>query len=124
MKDPDSKKHWLIDEEAAEVVRKIFDLYINGMGTKTIAKYLESNGVLSPSEYLKSKGFPTTWATHTDKVKWSCSTVHQIVSRQEYIGDVINFKTTSKSYKNHKKIIRPIEERVILKGVNEPIISV
>lgn len=123
LKDPDSKKHWLVDEEAAEVVRKIFDLYINGMGTSKIACYLESSGILTPADYMKSKGLPTNKTSNCNKFKWRATTVGQILSRQEYIGDVVNFKTTTRSYKNHKKIQRPIEDRAIFKGVNEPIIS-
>lgn len=124
LKDPESKKHWLVDEEAAEVVRQIFDLYINGMGTKTIAQYLEKNGVLAPSDYMKSKGLPTSRISQTEKVRWTSATINLMLSRQEYIGDVVNFKTTRKSYKNHKKIIIPVEDRMVFKGVNEPIISV
>ena len=123
LKDPDSKKHWLVDEEAAEVVRKIFDLYINGMGTSKIACYLESSGILTPADYMKSKGLPTNKTSNCNKFKWRATTVGQILSRQEYIGDVVNFKTTTRSHKNHKKIQRPIEDRAIFKGVNEPIIS-
>lgn len=124
IKDPESKKHWLVDEEAAEIVRQIFDLYINGMGTKTIAHYLDNNNVLAPSDYMKSKGLPTNRISHTEKVKWTSATVNLILSRQEYIGDVVNFKTTRKSYKNHKKIMTPVEDRMVFKGVNEPIVSV
>ena len=124
IKDPESRKHWLVDEEAAEVVRQIFDLYINGMGTKTIAQYLENNGVLAPSDYMKSKGLPTSRVSQTEKVKWTSATINLMLSRQEYLGDVVNLKTTRKSYKNHKKIMRPVEDRIVFKGVNEPIISV
>lgn len=123
IKDPESKKHWLVDEEAAETVRQIFDLYINGMGTYKIACLLESKGVLTPADYMKSKGLPTNKINQCNKFKWRATTVSQILSRQEYTGDVVNFKTTTKSYKNHKKIYHPIEDRTIFKEVNEPIVS-
>ena len=94
------------------------------MGTKTIAQYLENNGVLAPSDYMKSKGLPTSRVSQTEKVKWTSATINLMLSRQEYLGDVVNLKTTRKSYKNHKKIMRPVEDRIVFKGVNEPIISV
>lgn len=123
VKDPDSKKHWLIDEEAAEVVRKIYELYLSGTGTKHIADYLENNGVPAPTDYFKSKGITPRGAYRYEPVKWSCSVVKGILSRQEYIGDVINFKTHVKSFKNHSIVKNPVENMAIFKGVNEPIIS-
>lgn len=123
IKDPDNKNHWLIDEEAADVVRKIFDLYLNGMGTKKIADYLESNDIFTPTNYMHSKGLASRRTVQNERFQWTASTVNQILSRQEYIGDVVNFKSTTKSYKNHKKVKIPVEERAIFKAVNAPIIS-
>lgn len=122
LKIPNDKKHWLVDEEAAGVIREIYDLYLNGMGISQIIACLENKGILSPTEYLMSKGLPTNRTTRK-KYKWSIETVKRILTRQEYTGDVVNFKTTSKSYKNRKRLMRPLEERVIFKDVNEPIIS-
>lgn len=123
IKDPDNKNHWLIDEGAADVVRTIYDLYLNGMGTKKIADYLESNDIFTPTNYMQSKGLATRWTYQNERFQWTASTVNEILSRREYIGDVVNFKSTTKSYKNHKKIIIPVENRLVFSGVNDPIIS-
>lgn len=123
LKDPNDKKHWLVDNEAAEVVRTIFDLYINGYGTKMIAYYLEEHKILSPSHYSYSKGLPHSGKLRNNPFEWDYTTVERILKRQEYIGNVVNFKTYRKSYKIHKTIINPEEKRLIFKGVNEPIIS-
>lgn len=122
-KDPDSKKHWLVDEDAAEVVRKIFDLYLNGMGTKHIADYLENSNIPAPTDYFKSKGMKSRQGERAERVKWCATTVNCILSKQEYIGDIINFKSSRMSYKNHKIIKNPVEKWAIFKGVNEPIVS-
>lgn len=121
IRDPEDKRHWLVDEAAAEVVRKIFELYLGGMGTKMIADFLEENGILTPTDHLKSLGKKPRGTYWNTPVKWTCTTVNKILSRQEYTGDIVNFKTTMKSYKIHKKIEIPAEERTVLKGVNEPI---
>lgn len=122
LKDPNDKKHWFVDEEAAAVVKEIYDLFLNGLGICKIASILEDRGVLSPAAYLSSKGFPTNQTTQCKNYKWSGETVKLILTRQEYTGDVVNFKTTTRNYKSHQKIKRPIEERAIFKDVNVPII--
>lgn len=123
LKDPNDKKHWLVDDEAADVVRTIFDLYINGYGTKMIAYYLEDHKILSPSHYSHNKGLPHSGKLRKNPFEWDYTTVERILKRQEYIGNVVNFKTYRKSYKIHKTITNPEEKRLIFKGVNEPIIS-
>lgn len=122
-KDPNDKNHWLVDEEAADVVRMIFDLYINGYGTKKIADYLEKRKILSPTHYFHSKGLSYRKSLKENPYEWDHGTINKMLYHQEYIGDVVNFKTYRKSYKNHKMYKNPKEKRFVFKGVNEPIIS-
>lgn len=121
-KDPANKNHWLIDDEAAAVVKEIFRLYLGGLGTSKIANYLNEKGILPPSKYLEKKGIPTC-APYKADCQWNAAKINQILKRREYCGDIVNFKTYRKSYKLHKQLINPEENQVINKGVNDPIIS-
>lgn len=122
-KDPNDKKHWIVDEEAADVVRTIFDLYVSGYGIRKIAGYLEENKIFSPSHYYKNKGIPYTARLKENPYEWDAETIGRILRRQEYIGNAVNFKTCKKSYKVHKIIKNPEEKQVVLESVNEPIIG-
>ena len=124
MKDPDNPKRWIIDGAAASVVRQIYDFAKNGMGTEQIAVYLTEHKVLTPMAYAVSKGFkkPTN-RTNPDPYHWNSSTITKILNQQEYCGDVINFKTYSKSYKNKKRIPNSPENMMVFEGVHEPIIE-
>lgn len=122
-KDPSDKNRWLVDEEAAEIVRLIFSMYIAGDGCCRIAGYLCEKGILTPSQYHSSKGVATRRPTEKRDCLWSAATVRNILSRREYCGDIVNFKLTRKSYKNHRVIRNPKEKNVIYENVNEPIIS-
>lgn len=123
VKDPEDKHRWIVDEEAAKVVRTVFQLYLDGKGMETIARILQENRVLTPSEYSLSKGIrKPNKKTAEDPCKWCSSTVLSILKKQEYCGDVVNFKTYSKSFKNKKRHENPKEERKIFKDVHEAII--
>ncbi len=122
-KDPSDKNHWLVDEEAAQVVRMIFSMYINGDGCCKIAGTLCKKGILTPAQYCSSKGMATRRPTDKRDCMWSGTTVKNILSRREYCGDIVNFKLTRKSYKNHRIIKNPPEKNVIYRGVNDPVIS-
>ena len=103
-KDPDDKNHWIVDEDAAKVVKYIFQLCIEGYGPTQIAHKLKDEGIFTPSYYFKSIGlYPTTIITE-EPYKWSARTVANILDKQEYLGHTINFKTRRKSYKIKKKI--------------------
>ena len=115
MKDPENKKHWLIDEEAAEVVRNIYKMYLDGRGTEQIAGYLEQQMILTPNAYAKEKGFKVSGILSKDKYSWRSSTVSKILAQEEYCGDIINFKTYSKSYKNKKRRQNEKENRWTLR---------
>ena len=124
IKDPENPKRWIVDEEAAQVVRRIYRMTLEGVGTEQIAAKLEEDGVLTPRAYRQSKGI-----NRPGKVKdlppthWNSSSVIKMLSVQEYCGDILNFKTYSKSYKNKKRLENDRENWAIFKDVHEPIIE-
>ena len=124
IKDPENPKRWIVDEEAAQVVRRIYRMTLEGVGTEQIAAKLEEDGVLTPRAYWHSKGI-----NRPGKVKdlppthWNSSSVIKMLSVQEYCGDILNFKTYSKSYKNKKRLENDRENWAIFKDVHEPIIE-
>ena len=101
MKSAENKKKWVIDPEAADVVKSIFKMCLEGKGNETIDRTLQEQKVLVPMAYWQSKGLPRGGKkTQPNPYKWCKTTIQKILSQQEYCGDVINFKTCSKSFKN------------------------
>ena len=124
MKSPENKKKWIIDTEAAEVVRDIYRMCLEGMGNDAIARELQRREILIPMAYWQSKGLNRGGKkTQPNPYKWCKTTVQKILSQQEYCGDVINFKTYSKNFKNKTRIDNPVENWKIFKDVHEPIID-
>ena len=124
MKSPENKKKWIIDPYAADVVKMIYRLFLEGKGIDTIARILQEEGHLNCTAYWQSKGIGRGGKkTQPNPYKWKCSTVSGILQRQEYCGDVINFKTYSKSFKNKARLENPRENWRIFKDVHEPIID-
>ena len=124
MKSLENKKKWIIDPEAATVVKSIFKMCLDGKGNETIARKLQENKVLIPMAYWRSKGLNRGGKkTQTNPYKWCKTTVQKILSQQEYCGDIINFKTYSKSFKNKRRIENSKENWAVFKDVNEPIID-
>lgn len=124
MKDPQNKKEWIVDTEAAEVVKNIFAMCIEGKGNETIARILQENKVMIPMAYWQSKGLNKGGKKiQPDPYKWCKTTVQKILAQQEYCGDVINFKTYSKNFKNKKRLQNPEENWKIFKNVHEAIID-
>ena len=124
MKSPENKKKWIIDPEAATVVKSIFKMCLDGKGNETIARELQESEVLIPMAYWRSKGLNRGGKkTQTNPYKWCKTTVQKILSQQEYCGDIINFKTYSKSFKNKRRIENSKENWAVFKDVNEPIIA-
>jgi DNA invertase Pin-like site-specific DNA recombinase len=124
-KDPDRPKYWRIDKEAARVVRHIFQMSLDGVGTEQIARALEREKVLTPLNHWKEKGIIRPGKKQDVGASiycWNSSTVSGILHRQEYCGDVLNFKTYSKSYKHKKRIDNERENWTIFKDVHEPIV--
>ena len=124
MKSPENKKKWIIDTEAAEVVQRIFRLCIEGNGNETIARILQEDKVLVPQAYWQSKGMGRGGKkTQPNPYKWCKTTIAKMLSQQEYCGDIINFKTYSKSFRNKKRLDSPEENWAVFKNVHEPIID-
>ena len=124
IKDPDNPKRWIVDDEAAQVVRRIYSMTLEGYGTEQIATQLEKEEILTPRAYWLKKGIKRPGkGKQQPATKWNSSTVTKILSLQEYCGDILNFKTYSKSYKNKKRLENDRENWVIFKDVHEPIIE-
>jgi DNA invertase Pin-like site-specific DNA recombinase len=124
MKDPDNPKRWIVDDEAAVTVRRIFSMTIEGYGTEQIAAALSQDRILTPIFYWRSKGINRAGSvSDREPSKWNSSTVVKILSLQEYCGDVINFKTYSKSYKNKKRLVNDPENMAVFKDVHEAVID-
>ncbi len=124
IKDPNNPKRWIVDDEAAQVVRRIYSMTLEGYGTEQIAAQLEKDEILTPRAYWLKKGIKRPGkGKQQPATKWNSSTVTKILSLQEYCGDILNFKTYSKSYKNKKRLENDRENWVIFKDVHKPIIE-
>ena len=124
MKDPQNPKRWVVEPEAAKVVREIFVLYLEGYGLDKIARHLQDKGIKNCTSYWQERGIGRGGKkVQPNPYKWKSSTIRQILLRQEYCGDVVNFKTYSKSFKNKKRLMNPEENWKIFKDVHEPIID-
>lgn len=124
IKDPKDKNHWIVDEEAAEVVREIFHLCVSGYGPTRLANELQRRKILTSVEYAKSKGWPMRSVKQKDDpFAWETSTVVHILERQEYLGNTVNFKTYRKSYKQKKTLRKDPSEWQIFEGTHEAIID-
>ena len=124
IKDPNDPKHWIVDDEAAQVVRRVYSMTLEGFGTEQIAAQLEKDDVLTPRAYWLTKGIKRPGkGKQQPPTKWNSSTITKILSQQEYCGDILNFKTYSKSYKNKKRIDNDRENWVVFQDVHEAIIE-
>ena len=124
VKSPENKKRWIIDPDAAEVVQRVFRLCIDGNGNETIARILQEDKVLVPMAYWQSKGMGRGGKkTQPNPYKWCKTTIAKMLAQQEYCGDIINFKTYSKSFRNKTRIDNPQENWAIFKDVHEAIID-
>lgn len=116
------KNLWVIDDTAAEVVRKIFKLCIDGYGPVQIARILTEQGIPTPTAYALSQGRDN--GRHNAKLhRWGAQTICHILERLEYCGHTVNFRTRMKSYKVHKIVYNPQEEWLIFENTQEPIIT-
>ena len=125
MKDPADPKRWIVDDEAAAVVRRVFSMTLDGYGTEQIAAALTADKLLTPVFYWKSKGI-----NRPGKVKegrephcWNSSTIISILSKQEYCGDVINFKTYSTSFKDKTRRENAPDNIKVFDGAHDPIVD-
>lgn len=122
-KSPEDKNKWIIDEPAAEVVKRIFQMSVSGLGPTQIAKRLKSDGVLTPSEYLHSVGVNCPTKPPVYPHNWCSSTVAGILDRQEYTGDTVNFRSFSQSFKLKKRLDKPQEEWKVFPNTHPAIID-
>ena len=123
-KDPDDPKRWIVDEEAAQVVRRVFRMTLDGYGTEQIATIFSEEKILTPIAYWREKGVNRPGKSKLrGPYMWNSSTITHILSLQEYCGDILNFKTYSKSYKNKKRLANDRENWLIFQDVHEPIIE-
>lgn len=122
LKDPESKNGWIIDEAAAKTVRQIFAWCVDGLGPTQIAKRLKAAKVPTPTEHWGNIGRNCSKPPAVP-YNWCSSTVADILGKQEYCGDTVNFRSTTKSFKNKKKIDRPPEEWQIFKDTHPAIID-
>ena len=124
-KDPQDKYHWLIDEEAVAVVRRIFRLTIEGNGPYEIARILFDEQVETPAVYFGKKGMGV-WKSRkefTNPYNWSGYIVGQILSKPEYMGHTVNFRSHKASYKDKSSVPNPKEEWLIFENTHEAIVD-
>ena len=124
LKSPDNKDEWIIDEEAANVVREAFRMCIAGYGPSQIANEFSERKILNPTAHAKAIGVgKPDRRIYMDDYSWSASTILRMLARQEYLGSVVNFKTHRKSYKQKKQIWNDPSEWEVFDNIHEPIID-
>ena len=123
VKDPADKHHWIVDEEAAAVVKRIFDLCMEGRGPQQIANQLKADKVLTPTAYKKRQGQKTPHAEPENPYEWQDSTVVNILERREYTGCTVNFKTYTSSIWDKKQHETPKDQQAIFPDTHERIIE-
>ena len=123
MKDADNPKQWVVDSEAAEVVKRIFALCLEGYGPSQIARILKTDKVLTPAAYWQSQGKATNQPVPENPYRWVADTVATILEKKEYLGHTVNFKTYKQSYKSKKKLYNPEEKQLVFENTHEAIID-
>ena len=125
MKDPDNKDFWIIDEEAAAIVRLIYRLFLDGKNRNQIAVFLKNEQIPTPTFYMKDRGRGTSRnkpLNEENRYNWNKATLTRILTRQEYCGDIVNFKT-AKHYRDKRNHYVDRSRWHITENVHEPIIS-
>ena len=124
LRSPEDKNQWVIDPEAAVVVRRIFRMTVEGKGAYQIANTLQQEKVLCPSYYLAQKGVGNNKnKDFPDPYRWWGTTVTYLLSRMEYMGHTVNFKTYKASYKDKNRKLSPQEDWAIFEDTHEAIID-
>ena len=122
-KDPDNKKQWIADAEAAEVVKRIFALCLDGYGLSQIARILKEDKVLTPAAYWRVQGKVTNLSVPENPYSWVGDTVSDLLEKKDYLGHTVNFKTYKQSYKSKKKMHNPEEKQLVFENTHEAIID-
>ena len=123
VKDPENPRRWVVDPVAADVVKRIFDLCMEGRGPMQIANQLKADKVLTPSSYRALQGIKTPNKKPEDPYDWHSSTVVAILERREYTGCTVNFKTYTNSIWDKKQRNNPLEKQAIFPNTHEAIIE-
>lgn len=123
LKSPQDKLKWIVDEEAAEVIREIFKLCMAGFGPTQIARQLEERRIFVPTVHLRNKGINTPARPPENPYAWQARSVADILAKMEYLGHTVNFKTYKKSYKSKVKMQNNPEDWLIFKNTHEAIID-
>jgi uncharacterized Zn finger protein (UPF0148 family) len=123
LKDPEDKNHWLIDEEAAPVVRDIFKMCVAGKGPSQIAKELRRRGIPTPAEHYQALGISTPAKLPDQPGFWQQRTIADMLMKPEYLGHTVNFRTHKKSFKCKKTVWNDPSEWQIFENTHEAIID-
>lgn len=123
MKDPEQKGHLIIDEEAAEVVREVFNLFVQGYGKMEIARILNARGIPNPTEYKRQKGLRYKQPESTSSTLWKYFSISNMLINEMYIGNMIQGKYGSVSYKTKQNKPIPKEKWIRVENTHEPIID-
>lgn len=123
VKDKENPKRWVVDEEAAGVVQRIFSLCMDGYGPMQIARILRADRVLCPAAYVVHQGHKQRNPIPADPCKWKAETVAKILARKDYLGHTVNFKTFTKSYKDKRSKVNPVENQRVFEGTHKPVIQ-
>ena len=123
VKDPENPKHWLVDPEAAAIVKRIFSMCMEGRGPTQIANQLWVDKVLTPTAYKLSHGLSTNSPAPEDPYRWDKRAVSLILERREYTGCTVNFKTYTNSIWDKKRHLNPVENQAIFPDTHERIID-
>ena len=123
LKDPNDKTRWIVDEAAAQVVKRIFRLCMEGRGPMRIAKVLQEEKVLNPTAYKRRAGIKTPSPETSDPYHWNTNTIVHILERREYTGCTVNFKTYTNSIWDKKQRDTPLEKQAVFYGTHPAIIE-
>lgn len=126
LKDPENNHHLIPDPYAAGVVKRIFHMYLSGIGKGQIGQILSEEGILVPTEYKRQVlkiNYHNAMQKYGEKCKWSFQTIHGILSNEVYIGNLVQNKCSKKSYKDRAKKAVPKEEWIRVANTHEPIID-
>ena len=123
LKDPNDKTRWIVDEVAAQVVKRIFRLCMEGRGPMQIAKVLQEEKALNPTAYKRRAGIKTPSPETADPYHWNTNTIVHILERREYTGCTVNFKTYTNSIWDKKQRDTPLEKQAVFYNTHPAIIE-
>ena len=123
LKDPQDKFHWIIDEEAAPVVKLIFELCVAGYGPSQITKELIRRGIPTPTEHYEAIGVRSAARKSEQPGFWQQRTISDILSKPEYLGHTVNFRTHQKSFKCKKTVWNDPSEWAVFENTHDAIVD-